>query len=74
MFRTIKLWLLYDKVFVETASPFKEATPIVLDYGLRIKHSTRTSSIKERRGLSGKGYLHYPSALVQTVRDTASED
>mgnify|MGYP001626420461 CR=1 FL=1 len=37
MFRTIKLKLPYDRLLIETAKQFREATQIVLDYGFKNK-------------------------------------
>jgi hypothetical protein len=73
MFRTIKLWLPYDKVFVETASPFKEATQIFLDNGFENKTFNKNKLNKGTYRVVMKGIPTLPSALVQTAMDTASE-
>ncbi|MGC8581918.1 MAG: hypothetical protein ACP5RS_03725 [Thermoplasmata archaeon] len=73
MFRTIKLKLPYNNALIETSKQFKEATQIVLDYGVENKTFNKNMLNKGTYRTVKDRIPTLPYALVQSSKDTASE-
>jgi len=68
MFRTIKLKLPYDRLLIETAKQFREATQIVLDYGFENKTFNKNRINKDIYRKVMESIPTLLSALVKTAR------